>query len=158
MVAQQSFAMVLIRFVNSLIDAVQTPPFTLPAYHLATIVGLPSHFVELRHAATHDELPSLTTLRKFAQDALEWQWKNYWTFVGKSDQKKQTTVDKEYVKKLCRDWRRLQRQLVGKREYDDEVYDHAVQNIARSVRDVKDAQEEEFIAALLTQNILLPTK
>jgi ribosomal biogenesis protein LAS1 len=34
--------------------------------HIAARIGLPLWFVELRHAATHEELPSLSVLREAA--------------------------------------------------------------------------------------------
>jgi len=44
---------------------------------------LPATFVELRHQATHEELPSLPKLRSATKKALEWIWGYYW--VGLSD-------------------------------------------------------------------------
>ena len=43
-------------------------------------IGLPTSFVELRHEATHGDLPSLVVLRKAAKKALEWLWKDYWEY------------------------------------------------------------------------------
>jgi ribosomal biogenesis protein LAS1 len=47
-------------------------------YDVAKAVGLPATFVELRHQATHEQLPSLTRLRAAARKALEWIWEYYW--------------------------------------------------------------------------------
>lgn len=47
-------------------------------YAVAKSVGLPATFVELRHQATHEQLPSLTRLRAAAQSALDWIWDYYW--------------------------------------------------------------------------------
>lgn len=45
-------------------------------------LGLPASFVELRHEATHRELPSLTVLRGAAGRSLEWLWGFYWGGVS----------------------------------------------------------------------------
>ena len=47
-------------------------------FQRAIDLGLPASFVELRHEATHRELPSLTVLRNATQRSLEWLWDYYW--------------------------------------------------------------------------------
>ena len=47
-------------------------------FQRAVDLGLPASFVELRHEATHRELPSLVVLRNAAQRSLEWLWDYYW--------------------------------------------------------------------------------
>lgn len=47
-------------------------------YALAKNIGLPASFVEIRHQATHEELPSLCRLRIATQKALGWIWSYYW--------------------------------------------------------------------------------
>jgi ribosomal biogenesis protein LAS1 len=47
-------------------------------YHIAKTIGLPATYVELRHQATHEELPSLSKLRTATQKALRWIWDYYW--------------------------------------------------------------------------------
>lgn len=49
---------------------------------LARNLNLPASFVEIRHAATHEVLPSLSVLRTVAVRALDWLWVNYWSAVG----------------------------------------------------------------------------
>ncbi len=41
-------------------------------------MGLPRYFVDVRHAATHDRMPSLPVLRKAASHSLKWLRENYW--------------------------------------------------------------------------------
>ncbi|KAF9364219.1 rRNA-processing protein las1 [Mortierella sp. NVP85] len=72
--------MVFIRFVNGYVDAMQTSNTAKSIAYLAVEkVGMPIWFVELRHTATHDYLPSLTVLRNATQQALAWINDNYWT-------------------------------------------------------------------------------
>lgn len=47
-------------------------------YQKAMAVGVPASFVELRHEATHRDLPSLAVLRNAARRSLEWLWEFYW--------------------------------------------------------------------------------
>lgn len=47
-------------------------------YSIAKTIGLPATYVELRHQATHEELPSLPKLRTATQKALRWIWDYYW--------------------------------------------------------------------------------
>jgi len=50
-------------------------------FQRAIDLGLPASFVELRHEATHRELPSLIVLRNATQRSLEWLWDYYWAKV-----------------------------------------------------------------------------
>lgn len=73
------YSMVFIRFVNGYVDAFQTSNTAKSIAYLAVEkVGMPAWFVELRHTATHDYLPSLTILRGAAEQALSWINVNYW--------------------------------------------------------------------------------
>ena len=47
-------------------------------FSVAKTIGLPATFVELRHQATHEQLPSLARLRAAAEKALAWIWEYYW--------------------------------------------------------------------------------
>lgn len=47
-------------------------------YSIAKVIGLPATFVELRHQATHEQLPTLAKLRPAARKALDWIWDYYW--------------------------------------------------------------------------------
>ncbi|KAI0397245.1 Las1-like-domain-containing protein [Xylariaceae sp. FL0594] len=66
------------RFVTGLLDGQQDKLRKLSMYTLAKTIGLPATFVELRHQATHEQLPSLSKLRSAASSALSWIWNFYW--------------------------------------------------------------------------------
>ncbi|KAI1175503.1 Las1-like-domain-containing protein [Nemania sp. FL0916] len=66
------------RFVTGLIDGQQDKLRKMSMYSIAKNIGLPATFVELRHQATHEQLPSLSKLRTAAQNALAWIWGFYW--------------------------------------------------------------------------------
>ncbi|KAI1984825.1 hypothetical protein LOZ53_005318 [Ophidiomyces ophidiicola] len=65
------------RFVTGLVDS-KLYGRKQTMYHKATALGVPASFVELRHEATHRELPSLAALRTAAQRSLDWLWDYYW--------------------------------------------------------------------------------
>ncbi|KAL3423375.1 LAS1 protein [Phlyctema vagabunda] len=65
-------------FVTGLLDGYQDKRHKVSMYSIAKTIGLPATYVELRHQATHEELPSLPKLRVAAQKALHWIWNYYW--------------------------------------------------------------------------------
>ncbi|KAE8349701.1 glyoxylase [Aspergillus coremiiformis] len=68
------------RFVTGLVDS-KLHGQRKTMFQRAIDLGLPASFVELRHEATHRELPSLTVLRNAAQRSLEWLWDSYWVKI-----------------------------------------------------------------------------
>ncbi|KAI1410925.1 Las1-domain-containing protein [Hypoxylon sp. FL1857] len=66
------------RFVTGLLDSQQDKQRKMSMYTVAKTIGLPATFVELRHQATHEQLPSLLKLRSAARKALDWIWDYYW--------------------------------------------------------------------------------
>ncbi|TAQ90609.1 hypothetical protein B7494_g1074 [Chlorociboria aeruginascens] len=69
-------------FVTGLLDGYQDKRRKLSMYSIAKSIGLPATYVELRHQATHEELPSLPKLRTAAQKALSWIWGYYWVHLS----------------------------------------------------------------------------
>ncbi|KAF5337088.1 hypothetical protein D9611_003451 [Ephemerocybe angulata] len=74
---RQSYATAIIRLVNGLVDPLQMGTYARSIASIAKQLGLPSWLVELRHAATHEELPSLSLLREAARQSLSWLLHNY---------------------------------------------------------------------------------
>ncbi|KAJ2451416.1 rRNA-processing protein las1 [Coemansia sp. RSA 2336] len=72
------YAMVLIRFVNSIVDLEQKGVYAQSMASLASRIGMPAWFVELRHACTHEQIPSLAVLRSTCAQALHWLEDYYW--------------------------------------------------------------------------------
>lgn len=65
---RQSYAAAIIRMVNGLVDPLQSGAYARSIAAIATQLGLPSWLVELRHAATHEDLPSLELLREACRE------------------------------------------------------------------------------------------
>lgn len=97
---QSIYAMAFCRFVNGFVDrdvtrssltAMATTTITdedgltTPAsrgessmYALATKIGMPLRFVEMRHQITHESMPSIEELAGLAEEALEWIYQRWW--------------------------------------------------------------------------------
>lgn len=82
------------RFVNGIVDPAQKGQYAQSVASIADSIGLPGWFVDLRHAGTHEALPSISLLRSgcaqvffclvnvesvSTRQALEWLNANYWT-------------------------------------------------------------------------------
>ncbi|KAG1749642.1 Las1-like-domain-containing protein [Suillus paluster] len=74
---RQNYATAIIRMVNGLVDPLQAGAYARSIASIAAQLGLPSWLVELRHAATHEDLPSLEVLREAARESLTWLLHNY---------------------------------------------------------------------------------
>ncbi|KIM84629.1 hypothetical protein PILCRDRAFT_96750 [Piloderma croceum F 1598] len=77
MSVRQGYATAIIRMVNGLVDPLQIGAYARSIASIAIQLGLPLWLVELRHAATHEDLPSLELLRDAARDSLSWLLHNY---------------------------------------------------------------------------------
>jgi len=72
------YSLAVIRAVNGLVDPSQQGTFADSIFSIAQTIGLPGWIVELRHEATHNQLPSLGVLRSAARHLIEWYHVNYW--------------------------------------------------------------------------------
>jgi ribosomal biogenesis protein LAS1 len=65
-------------------------------YAVARELGLPASYVELRHQATHEELPGRRRLKEAARGALRWIWERYWAGLGEEEEEEQEkTINEE---------------------------------------------------------------
>ena len=64
-------------------------------YAHAAAIGMPEGFVDLRHRATHDEMPGLWELRGMVGRGLEWLWEVWWCkeVVGEGGEEVFDTAD-----------------------------------------------------------------
>lgn len=68
----------IIRMVNGLVDKEQKNEFARSVNSLAQSLNLPKWLVDIRHKSTHNELPSLDSLKVAIQLSLSWLYENYW--------------------------------------------------------------------------------
>ncbi|KAH9921458.1 Las1-like-domain-containing protein [Fomitopsis serialis] len=74
---RQGYSTAVIRLVNGLVDPLQLGAYARSINSIAAQLGLPQWLVELRHAATHEDLPSIEVLREAARQAMAWLLNNY---------------------------------------------------------------------------------
>ncbi|KAF9650732.1 Las1-domain-containing protein [Thelephora ganbajun] len=74
---RQCYSTATIRLVNGLVDPLQSGVYARSIASIAAQLGLPGWLVEVRHAATHEELPPLEVLREAAHESLKWLFHNY---------------------------------------------------------------------------------
>lgn len=84
-------------FVTGLLDMQQDKQRKMSMFSVAKTIGLPATFVELRHQATHEQLPSLSRLRAAAEKALAWIWDYYWQHLTAEERTEEPRSD------ACRD-------------------------------------------------------
>ncbi|KAK2028544.1 Las1-domain-containing protein [Colletotrichum zoysiae] len=92
-----AYAAAFSRFVTGLLDGHQDKQRKLSMYSVAKTIGLPATFVELRHQATHETLPSLAKLRSAARKALVWIWEYYWQHLGSDEEEAEEEGVKDAV-------------------------------------------------------------
>ncbi|KIM28856.1 hypothetical protein M408DRAFT_23504 [Serendipita vermifera MAFF 305830] len=119
--ARHAYGLAVVRFVNGLVDPLQVGVYARSISSIAVQIGLPLGLVEMRHACTHEELPSLETLREGIKTALSWLEQNYFLpTLAKNNQIPRSTPPiapllkryKALMKTLVRD-RSLQRSMQG---------------------------------------------
>jgi len=71
-------AMAVVRLVNGVVAPAQKGKFARPVSGVARELGLPPVLVDIRHDATHQELPALPLLLAAAEAALGWLGVHYW--------------------------------------------------------------------------------
>ncbi|KAL9117960.1 MAG: hypothetical protein Q9187_005499 [Circinaria calcarea] len=65
-------------FVTGMTDSQQDGLHKKSMYDVSRQVGIPASFVEIRHEATHGELPPLVIFRRAAERSLAWLYDEYW--------------------------------------------------------------------------------
>ncbi|PKI85941.1 rRNA-processing protein las1 [Malassezia vespertilionis] len=72
------YAMAIVRFVNSVVDSFQTGMYAQSISSIAERIGMPQWLVQVRHMATHEDLPSMSVCREACALALAWLDAHYW--------------------------------------------------------------------------------
>lgn len=105
---RQAYALAIVRLVNSLVDPLQQGVYARPIAAIAAQIGLPAWFVELRHQATHEDLPSLFVLQEAAREALTWLLHNYFIpTISPALASSQTTIQLSPVEPILQRYKSL---------------------------------------------------
>ncbi|KAL2011451.1 hypothetical protein VTN00DRAFT_4169 [Thermoascus crustaceus] len=152
------------RFVTGLVDS-KLHGQKKTMFQKAIDLGLPASFVELRHEATHRELPSLVVLRSAAQRSLEWLWDYYWAKIdysavpalGPSDQINDIRPLQEAVRR-CLDQIRQAEKSEPPRKKRKFQYDNFFTQQLISICKNHDQGAFALTKILLEENTLVPTE
>lgn len=159
---RMGYAMAAIRFVNGLLDPAQKAQFAVPLHLLARNLGLPASFVELRHMATHEELPSLELLRHMTGRCLGWLHDNYWAANDGGDASTGPASGEpefqESVKSALRKWRALRRSDPTKivKPGDSTPGGKEFWAIVNEITQLAASNERTVFEVLLHRNVLVP--
>lgn len=97
-------AMAIIRFVNGMTDFLQPRDLTFQTRTVATVANrlhLPPLLVEIRHHASHNQLPPLPALEEGARQALHWLDVFYWQ-LQYNNLYEQSLLSKDYTQDMKR--------------------------------------------------------
>lgn len=158
------YSMAIVRFVNGMLDPYQKSREAISMYTLAKFAGLPSFFVELRHVATHEGLPSLELLREGARRAIDWLWDNFWSLnrhdtAAAESEYAEYSQRRETVKELMRQWRRMRRSDPTKeiKPGDGSTEGQQYWKMVKEIQNALQKDETAFMDTLYTMNVLIPT-
>lgn len=85
------------RFVTGYCDIAQRTLIRKSMFEVAREIDMPASFVELRHEATHEDLPSLQRLMRNTKSALEWLWQYYWAKLDEPSGSKKTVTARVFT-------------------------------------------------------------
>ncbi|KAI8840384.1 Las1-like-domain-containing protein [Chytriomyces cf. hyalinus JEL632] len=136
------YSMAFVRFVNGVVDSQQKGLYAGSVAGIAESLGLPTWFVDLRHAGTHDRLPSISLLRAGCLQALDWLNANYWVV--------QTT----YVNSTASDVRQLLLQYVEQSQTESANAMNCIREIGSLI--LADNYRDFLIPCLLEPGFLVP--
>ncbi|KAI8351214.1 Las1-like-domain-containing protein [Choanephora cucurbitarum] len=152
-----TYAMALVRFVNGLVDREQKGKFAKSIQVLARSIGLPSWFVDLRHASTHEHLPSLMVLRDGAMQAVAWLHDNYWVRnLKKADQQNHDEIKSKLNQyKECR--KSFMKEKYSANSSDPDAYVACIQQLIEVIGYQEEQLQQDVIPLLLNVGGLVPT-
>ncbi|WVQ97262.1 hypothetical protein IAU59_004373 [Kwoniella sp. CBS 9459] len=162
----------IVRFVNSLVDPLQTGPYARPISHLAATLALPPALISLRHRATHEDLPPPSLLHSALGQCISYL--HHYSFLPLlSSSSSSANADggggagrlppgmaerleasKKRVESLVKRWKRVQKVRLREKEVREE------DETALEVRRIKKALEVEdgrvIVDVLVSQGGLVP--
>ncbi|WOO77556.1 Protein LAS1 [Vanrija pseudolonga] len=148
-VLRMTYAMAVVRFVNGMVDPLQTGPYARPISHLAASLGLPPSLVALRHRATHEDLPPLPLLRRAMEQAVDYLHRNsFLPLLSSSASSSGGRWDRRArAEGLVSRWKKVVKARVRAREVG--MANESGQALGRLKREVEGADVEELVEAVV---------
>lgn len=106
-------------------------------YSIAKVIGLPAAFVELRHQATHEQLPTLAKLRPAAKKALDWIWDYYWEQLSHEGTDGNSTVVQDPCKETVLRYLREEDELRRLKIINSELSKWELEKLMATIKDLQ---------------------
>ncbi|KAK0936701.1 hypothetical protein LTR29_011754 [Friedmanniomyces endolithicus] len=137
---------------------------------VAKRIGMPVHFVGLRHEAVHEELPSLGRLVGAVEEGLRWLWEVYWSRLEGSDLnvvEGDGRVDdgevNDEVRRVLKAFRSSRRDAFRANRHTSAQHQGEVEEFVRACNSILDGEYksrwglEAFASVLVEERFLVPS-
>jgi len=146
------YSMIIIKFVNGLLDPFQQSMYNISLHKLAKDLKLPQYFVESRHASTHERLPSLQMIRLISKKIIDWLKVEYW------DKAIQEYKENQLLGAGLTDWQNsLKDEKTHRiaRENKNKVTNEDISRVENILKTIKNLRKDEIKSKIKSRNILL---
>ncbi|KJX95103.1 hypothetical protein TI39_contig4134g00031 [Zymoseptoria brevis] len=116
---------------------------------VAAKIGLPPEFVDVRHEATHEDLPGLGRLVRVTEEGLKWLWGSYWSKLGDGEAEGGEEMGVEELERVLKGWRRGRVEALKKGGEGD---------VAGTARELKRWSGEAIAKALVGGKMIWPAR
>ena len=171
--------MAVVRFVNGMVDPLQTGklaaqyraragiltaregPYARPIAHIAASLGIPPSLISLRHRATHEDLPPLHTLQQAVRMAI--QYIHDYSFLPLVAEPSQEASSSrlnggsrggDQAIKLVKRWKKAMKSRLRDKEVDEET--PSGREIRAIKRDIESVDTRGVVEALVGEGGLVP--
>ncbi|WVR05837.1 hypothetical protein IAU60_002863 [Kwoniella sp. DSM 27419] len=153
--------MAIVRFVNGLVDPLQTGLYARPISHLAASLALPPSLIALRHRATHEDLPPLPLLHSALGQCISYL--HHYSFLpllasGSSAPPpgylERLEASKRRVEGLIKRWKRVMKLRLREKEVREE--DATAKEMRQVRKELQSHDARALVAVLVAEGGLVP--
>ncbi|KAI9309347.1 Las1-like-domain-containing protein [Cunninghamella echinulata] len=130
---RQLYCSVFIRFINGIEDSRQKGYYAKSLLSIADEIGLPIWLVQVRHAATHGDLPTLYMLRRGCIQALQWLYDNYWVLEINPEALQVIDEKTNFKLRTLLNYYKISRKAYLKGEQNQSMYMKTLDNFFKAV-------------------------
>ncbi|OWF37544.1 ribosomal biogenesis protein LAS1L-like [Mizuhopecten yessoensis] len=155
---RSAYSLALIRFVNHITEKGQSGGYAQPVHVLASKFGVPVWIVDLRHDATHRQLPPLPMLMTACDWALSWLKTEFWkeqlnSMAQKIDLKTSQVAQTLDVREIVEKYQQQKfQEISGKKNKDKSG------KILQDLERVHFENGEELVTCLVDDGFIIPTQ
>ena len=141
----------------------QNAKFKKSMFAIAKGLGLPAAFIDIRHEATHGEMPSLVVFRDVVRKSLTWLYDEYW---GRLAEEEEVEMNVEELKTFFRTALRthLKARLALNAQADQKTKQALVEQGAKAYKDIVHTCRNDrdklkaLCSVLMERKILIPSQ